>query len=279
MDNARQLAPVNLLPSLAIAPEQKDSHHRRSIVRLAASMRASQTETRAQSAYEDLQKALPVIELHHGEALWVLSRLGFQGGTSKSTFYEYIKSLRKLGTPFDHGTIGYKHRGLANYSYCHLMELALALTLRVYHAVPDSVLVGIIRYRAELYRYYRRAYAERSTGIGAPIVVKAKRHASISMRGVFLDLQINFSGGKLVKFGPPRLLAPLKALSVFAKRHVAARALLPINLSLLSERLVWTALHAPIIRRGPRMTIKTRRSAKGDRPDRRRAGTFPVRGG
>lgn len=241
-------------------------------------MRASQTE-RARLAYDDLPKALPDIELHHGEALWVLSRLGFQGGASKSTFYEYIKSLRKLGTPFDHGTIGYTRRGLANYSYCHLMELALALTLRVYHAVPDSVLAGIIRYRATLFRHYRRAYMERQAGIGTPNVIKAADYAPFHIRGVFLDLQINFSGGRLVKFGPPRLLAPIEALSVFAKRDVAARALLPINLSLLSERLVWTALHAPIIRRGTRMTIKTRRSAKRDRPDRRRAGTFPVKGG
>jgi hypothetical protein len=222
-------------------------------------MKASQTDTRAQTAYEDLPKSLPVIELHHGEALWVLSRLGFQGGASKSTFYEYIKSLRKLGTPFDHGTIGYTRRGLANYSYCHLMELALALTLRVYHAVPDSVLVGIIRHRATLFRHYRRAYTERRAGIGAPIVVKAADYAPFHMRGVFLDLQINFSGGKLVKFGPPRLLAPFEALSVFAKRDVAARALLPINLSILSERLISTALHAPVIRRGPRTIIKKRR--------------------
>jgi hypothetical protein len=68
---------------------------------------------------------LPPIKLHHGEAVWVLARLGFQGKANKSTFYEYIKSLRKLGTPFEPGRIGFGRRGLANYSYCHLMELAL----------------------------------------------------------------------------------------------------------------------------------------------------------
>jgi hypothetical protein len=144
------------------------------------------------------------------------------------------------------------------------MELALALTLRVYHAVPDSVLVGIIRHRVSLYRHYRRAYAERRTGIGVPIVVEAVNHAPIHIRGVFLDLQIDFSGGKLIKFGPPKLLSPFEALAAFAERDIAARAFLPINLSLLSERLVSTALHAPLIRRGPRMIIKTRRSMKRD---------------
>ena len=38
---------------------------------------------------------LPPIRLHHGEAMWVLTRLGFQGKASKSTFNEYVKSLRK----------------------------------------------------------------------------------------------------------------------------------------------------------------------------------------
>jgi hypothetical protein len=222
-------------------------------------MRASQTETRALTAFEDLPKSLPVIELHHGEALWVLSRLGFQGEASKSTFYEYIKSLRKLGAPFDRGSIGYIRRGLANYSYCHLMELALVLTLRVYYVVPDSLLAEIIKHRQTLYRHYRRAYAERSSGIGAPIAVRESGDIAIRMRGAFLDLQMSYSGGKLEKFGPPRLLAPFEALSVFVKRDVAARALLPINLSILSERLISTALHAPVIRRGPRTIIKKRR--------------------
>jgi hypothetical protein len=119
-----------------------------------------------------MPKSLPNIGLHHGEALWVLAQLGFQGTASKSTFYEYIKSLRKLGTPFERGEIGYGRKGMANYSYCHLMELAVTLTLRVYHIVPDSILMEIIRHRASLYRYYRRAYAERCTGIGAAITVE-----------------------------------------------------------------------------------------------------------
>jgi hypothetical protein len=206
-----------------------------------------------------LPKSLPNIGLHHGEALWVLAQLGFQGAASKSTFYEYVKSLRKLGTPFEHGKIGYRRKGLANYSYCHLMELVLTLTLRVYHMVPDSILMEIIRHRASLYRYYRRAYAERWTGIGAAITVEIAERPPIHARGAFLDLQINFSGGRLARFGPPKLLSPFDALAVFAERDVAARALLPINLSLLSERLVSAALNAPRIRAGPHQTGKRRR--------------------
>jgi len=212
---------------------------------------------------EQLPKVLPAIRLHHGEALWVLARLGFQGKASKSTFYEYIKSLRKLGTPFEHGTIGHGRRRLANYSYCHLMELALVLTLRVYHVVPDSILAQIIRYRRTLYRYYHRAYADRE--LRARMSVQASKRVPIEVRGIFLDLQINFSGGTLTSFGPPKLLSAFEGLAAFAKRDIAARALLPINLSVLSERVVSTALRAPLIRSGPRPSRKHRRSSSRSR--------------
>ena len=70
-----------------------------------------------------------------------LSRLGFQGKASKATFYEYIKSLRKLGTPFDRRSI--------------------------YYVVPDSLLAEIIKHRKTIYRHFRRAYIERARGLGA----------------------------------------------------------------------------------------------------------------
>jgi hypothetical protein len=54
---------------------------------------------------------------------------------------------------------------------------------------------------------------------------------------VFLDLQMDFSDGKLKKFGPPRLLSPLQAIEVFATGENAARAFLPINLSVLAEQV------------------------------------------
>lgn len=201
---------------------------------------------------DHLPKKLPRIELHHGQALWVLGQLGFQGATSKDTFYEYVKSLRKLGTPFAHGTIGYVGSGLANYTFLQLMELALVLALRVYHVVPDAVLSEVVRYRRNLYRCYRRAYLERRSGLGAPVCFVSSSSHIIQVRGAFLDLQMSFSGGKLLKFGPPKLLTPYSALELIVERDVAARAFVPMNLSLLSEKIVATALHAPEIRRGRR---------------------------
>ncbi len=51
---------------------------------------------------DELPIALPLIELRHGEALWILSHLEFQGDASDSTFYEYIKSFKladRVATP------------------------------------------------------------------------------------------------------------------------------------------------------------------------------------
>jgi hypothetical protein len=220
---------------------------------------------RAVSAtHDNLPAALPNIKLHHGEAVWLMTQLGFRGRTSKSTFNEYIKSLRKLGTPFERGSLGMGRRGLANYTYFHLMELALALTLRVYQVIPDTVLTGIVRHRTSLYRHYRQAYTERCTGLGTPILIESTDKQTISLRGVFLDVRINFSGGRLISSGRPKLLSPFEALSMFVARGHTARAFVPINLSFLSERVVKLSLSAPLIRRGPRPVSSARRVRSGD---------------
>jgi hypothetical protein len=192
----------------------------------------------ARKSAASLPSTLPDINLNHGQMLWMLSKLGFRGTASESTFREYIKSLRKLGTPFEPRKIGLLRRGRVNYNYSHLMELVLTLTLRVYHVVPDSLLKQIILNRRSLNRLYRRAYTERCTGIGAPVVLRGRGRIPISTRGVFLDLRIDFSGGRLVSFGPPRSLTPLEALRIFTESHLAARTLLPINLSLIAEQVV-----------------------------------------
>ncbi len=219
-------------------------------------MTVERTSARDPDTPDDLPSSLPEIRLHHGQALWLLTELGFPGESAPPTFHEYVKSLRKFGIPFEPGIIGRTGRGLANYSYVHLMEMALVLSLRVYHVVPDSVLEGIIRYRKGLYQHYRRAYAERRSGRGKPVLLETDGHAPVQMRGIFLDLQLNFAGGRLVTFGPPKSLSPVQAVSAFAKCDLASRAQLPIGLSSLSERLVALSLRAPLIRRGPRPVAK-----------------------
>ena len=183
-------------------------------------------------------RALPRIELRHGEAIAVLSRLGFQGQASDSTFHEYIKSLRRLGVPFDRGALGYLRRGHPNYTYSHLMELSLVLTLRVYYVVPDALLNAVANSRDTMYGFFDRAYIERATGLGRPVPVRLGMKPALYIKGVFLDLQFGFAGGKLDHFGPPTLLSPAEAVLRFAESGESTSALLPINLSRLSERVV-----------------------------------------
>lgn len=199
-----------------------------------------------------LPEKVPPIRLRYGQAIWLLTELGLRGPVSKNTFHEYIKALRKLGIPFGHKKFQTKHRRrLAVYSYCQLTELAVTLSLRVYHVVPDAVLRAIILHRTRLHRLYRRAYQQRHSGLGRPVVIESKGHKAVALRGLFLDLNIKFSGGHLVRFGPPKLLPPIEALGRFSESVVCARPLAPINLSLLSEQVIALALRAPDIRSGP----------------------------
>lgn len=199
----------------------------------------------------------PRIRLRYGQVMWLLTELGYGAGVSRNTLHEYLKALRKLGIPFGHVKFQTKHkRKLAEYSYYHTMELAIVMSLRVYHVIPDSVLKGIVRYRGQLQRIYRRAYAERRSGAGSPIIVEPTDRAPIELCGLFLDLDIRFSAGHLVKFGPPKLLTCIEALELFSKSTLTGRTFLPMSLSLLSEQVVAMALAAPLIRSGPTPAIK-----------------------
>lgn len=199
-----------------------------------------------------LPTRLPRIQLRHGQALWLLTELGYRGAVSESAFFEYIKSLRKLGIPFGHEKFqSNAGRRLARYSFYHLMELATALSLRVYHVVPDAVLRGVSRYRGELYEFYRRAYLQRHSGVGRPILVKVRGYEPIELRGLFLDLNIQFAGGHLVSFGPPKLLSSRDTLARFSEGTLLGRSFIPLSLSLLSERVTLLALRVPEVRSGP----------------------------
>jgi len=171
------------------------------------------------------------------------------------------------------GKVRSKSPWLAAYSFEHVMELALALTLRVYNAVPDVVLRELIDHREELCRLYRQAYVERSSGLGRPTKVKGAA-ASYEVKGAFLDLGMDFSGGTLTAFGPPSLLSPEAAMEAFAQSPNASRAFLPIRLSELADRVAELASRAPAVRSGPRPkadgTTAARR-AGGVRPASRRA--------
>lgn len=196
-------------------------------------------------------RSLADIGLTHGSAMWVLRELGFSQGASELTFNYYVKSLRKLGIPFAPGQNRYWSGRLARYKFDHLMELALALTLRVYGTLPDSVLEGMIRYRDELRTIYLEAYESRHARVTFRFHEPRGQKAEFALYGLYLDLQILFSGGRLVSFGPPRALRPCEAIQVLLDDRLASRASIPIHISRLAERVVDGATCAPDIRRGP----------------------------
>jgi len=181
----------------------------------------------------------------------VLTELGFASGVSAATFNYYIKSLRKFGVPFGRSKKSPPSHKLALYSYDDLMELSLALTLRVYGWLPDPVADGLIRFREKLHPLYADAYFERKCGRGCPVRIYGPKHESFDMAGIYLDLQVHYSAGRLIDFGPPIALSPYQALKIFAYSNMSARAHLPLNLSALAARVVECALIAPDIRRGP----------------------------
>jgi hypothetical protein len=203
----------------------------------------------------------PRINLRYGQVMWLLTELGYSNGVQRATLHEYLKGLRKLGIPFGHRKFQTEEGGrrIAEYSYCHLMELAIVFSLRVYHIVPDSVIRGIIRYRSQLHRFYRQAYAQRRTGAGSPLVVEVRNHAPIELHGLFLDLRIKFSAGRLVRFGPPKMLSSVEALALFSKGISGGRALQLRNLSLLSEQLAALAIAASQTRSGPPSRSKSKK--------------------
>jgi hypothetical protein len=49
-------------------------------------------------------------------------------------------------------------------------------------------------------RVYRQAYNERSAGEGRTLRIR-RSDCTIRLRGVFLDLQIHYRGGRLASFG------------------------------------------------------------------------------
>ena len=194
---------------------------------------------------------VPGIELTHGRAVWVLASLGFSEGVGLSTFNYYIKSLRKLGIPFVRGEAGLGAGRMARYSYNHMMELGVALMLRVYGILPDPVVTGLIHFRHELYALYQQAYLESGCGQGAPVRIRVIGQVEFRMSGVYLDLGITYVRGQVLRFGPPQALSPALALRLFAGARQPGCPHVPFNLSALARDEVASAQQAPIIRRGP----------------------------
>ena len=198
----------------------------------------------------DKRPSIPQLALTHGQVIWLLTELGLRGCVSKSTFNHYIKSLRRLGIPFGKGTVD-SERGLnVTYNFEDLMELTLALLLRVYGTLPDVVTNGLRNFRNELRPIYRQAYLDSLKRVHPAARVSTSNGERFTARGLFIDLNIRYSAGHVVQFGPPKALSPFEAMRVFAHSEIAARSYLPLNLTRVAQMIAERTRQAPTIPRG-----------------------------
>jgi hypothetical protein len=199
---------------------------------------------------DQLPDAIPRLALTHGQAIWLMGELGFRQGVSTSTFNYYIKSLRKLGIPFEIGkgqSEGHRH---VTYDFEELMELTVALLLRVYGTLPDTVVAGLRNFRDDLRPIYRQAYLDSLHRNYPAARVSTPYGGRIMIEGLFLDLNIRYSAGHMTEFGPPRAISPFEAVSAFARPPIPARPHLPLNVTAVAEMIVGQSRVAPSIRRG-----------------------------
>jgi hypothetical protein len=195
-------------------------------------------------------QAVPRLALNHGQTLWLLSELGFREGVGVSTFNHYIKSLRKLGVPFERGKGQSEGRRPVTYEFEELMELSIALLLRVYWTVPDAIIAGLRDFRKDLRPIYRQAYFELTAHRYPPARISAPGGLRTTINGLYLDLNIRYSAGQMIEFGPPRVISAFEAASRYARALVPARSYLPLNVSTVAGMIATRAPDAPSIRRG-----------------------------
>jgi hypothetical protein len=184
----------------------------------------------ARAANFQLSKDPPFLALQHSAAVAVLARMGFQGDGSEETFKGYVKGLRKLGVPFAPGS----HRPrswLAHYTYENLMELAVALSLRSYNILPDSLVEHLIARRPALGPLYVEAWRRTAQLRRAQVTFRGREGASHVSAGPFLDLRIVQHGRSFAMEGEPRLISTGEALELYGASVATAFLPGPVRLS------------------------------------------------
>ncbi|HMN70314.1 MAG TPA: hypothetical protein PKA55_00445 [Rhodoblastus sp.] len=192
---------------------------------------------------------IPHLALTHGHALWLLGELGLRGDVALSTFNSYIKSLRKLGIPFANDGRRADRRRHVVYDFEALMELSVALLLRVYGTLPDEIAAGLRDFRDDLRPIYRQAYLDTLGGLRPPARISTPGGARFLIGGLFLDLNVRYAAGRMLDFGPPRAISPFDAIRVYALSEGAARSYLPLNVTAVARKIVERSRVLPPMRR------------------------------
>ena len=131
----------------------------------------------------------PSIALTHSQALWTLQAIGLSHGADLSTFAYYVKSLRLLGIPFDKREEGAPRKWRA-YRFEEMMELAVALALRVFGTLPDAIPAALRTHRRQLYVIYRQVISE--SAFDRKYSVRVEESSACEISGVYLELGLAF---------------------------------------------------------------------------------------
>mgnify|MGYP006295843265 FL=1 len=214
------------------------------------------------------QLILSAIALSHGQARWLLKHFNLSSGETDQAFDALLKSLRRDGVPFGPDELGGGAGNNVIYKFEHLMELALAMTLRTQGIISRDIVRLIPDHRKKLRGFFIKAYLERDTGLGKPMQLQVSDPVAepqkaikpnpdpneiIQVRGTYLDLAIVYlPGGSLHTFRFD-LLGSIDAVKAFMQGHQNLYPRPPIPLSDIACDIVRLAQgNIPTIRRGRR---------------------------
>ena len=193
------------------------------------------------------------LQLSHGQVRWLLWHLNLRVGDDEPRFDAWLKYARRMGLPFYADELGRGAGVNVVYRYHHVMELAVALALRMQGILPQDLLGLLARARHALRPLYYRAYLERASGLGAQVRARFDDDSELAATGTYLDLGLAYAeAGPLTSFALPKLLGPREALVAFARQHHLAYPRPPLPLSDIANDVVQLAEGAPEIRRGRR---------------------------
>jgi hypothetical protein len=212
------------------------------------------------------EEILSQIALSHGQARWVLRHFNMSAGDSDASFNALLKSLRLAGLPFAPDEVGRGTGHNVTYQFSHLMELALALAFRTQGVLPRFFVGLIVNNREKLRLFFRRAYLERASGLGARLGLYAgpefpmgtevhydRARSLTNISGTYLHLAIIDSpGGSQIPL-EFELIGPEEAVQIFMRGHLNLFPRPPIPLSDVAVEIVRlaTSKDLPEIRRGP----------------------------
>ena len=128
----------------------------------------------------------------------------------------------------------------------------MAMAIRRQAVLNKDTVILLVQLRDELRPLYPRAWLERDRGLGNRVTVEVAGAKLLKVSGLWLDIGLRNSEGKVPAISDPKLLGPAAAITVFCTVNRQRYFRDPIRISDLAEAVVELAAAAPEYRRGRR---------------------------